>query len=183
VETSRIRPAESGVAPMERKMKHCARMESKLRDLLLDPTSASARVRSHVAECEGCRKELEELKAAMGLLDSWKAPEPSPYFLTRFEARMREQREAEPAGWLASRLARLRAGFTYGSGLHARPLAAMALTIVLLLGGGAYLGITDWNQTSQQAGQAAVVHDLQILDNNAQLLDQMEELSSSENGD
>jgi hypothetical protein len=72
----------------------------------------------------------------------------------------------------------------YGPGEHVRPLAAMALTVVLLVGGGAYLGITEWDKTPAVPGQAAVVRDLQTMDNNAQLLDQLETLSSNnENGD
>ena len=60
----------------------------------------------------------------------------------------------------------------------------MALTIVLLVGGGAYLGITDWNQPPVAPGQTAVVHDLQTMGSNAQLLDQLETLSSNnESGD
>jgi hypothetical protein len=55
----------------------------------------------------------------------------------------------------------------------------MALTVVLLLGGGAYLGVSNWDQTTTPTPQAAVVHDLQTLDNNAQLLDQMEAMSTS----
>jgi hypothetical protein len=163
---------------------NCDGMESKLADLLLDSGSVSAKVQTHVAECDHCQGELQELRATMGLLDAWQAPEPNPYFLTRFQARMREEREAEPAGWLARRWARLRAGFAYGPGLHVRPLAAMALTVMLLVGGGAYLDLTEWNQPAQPAGRdAAVVHDLQILDNNAQLLDQMEALSNANSGD
>jgi hypothetical protein len=65
--------------------------------------------------------------------------------------------------------------------MHVRPLAAMALTVLLLLGGGTYLGVTDWNQLAQPTAQAAVVHDLQTLDSNAQLLDQMEALSTTDN--
>lgn len=164
---------------MEASKKNCTGMESKLADLLLDPDSASAGVRLHVAECEDCRQELAELESAMRLLEEWQAPEPSPYFLTRLEARMREEREAAPAGWLA----RLRASLVYGPRMHVRPLAAMALTILLLLGGGTYLGISDWMQPLQPAGQTAVVHDLQTLDNNAQVLDQMEALSSPADGD
>ena len=75
-------------------------------------------------------------------MDAWKAPEPSPYFITRLNARMREEREAAPAGWLA----RLRAGFAYGPRSHVRPLAAMALTVMLLVGGGTYLGVNNWTQ-------------------------------------
>ena len=55
----------------------------------------------------------------------------------------------------------------------------MALTVVLLLGGGTYLGISDWNQPPTAPPQAAVVRDLQTMDNNAQLLDQLEDLSSN----
>jgi len=158
----------------------CTGMETELANLLLDPESVSAKVESHVAECDHCRRELEELRATMGLLETWEVPAPSPYFVTRLDARMREERRAAPDGWFA----RLRARFAYGPATHVRPLAAMAMTIMLLLGGGTYLGITDWEQTANPPGQAAVVHDLQTLDNNAQLLDQLEALSSTnDNGD
>ncbi len=157
--------------------------DKKLSDVLLDPRAAPAKVQSHVAECGDCQARLKELEATMQLLDGWEVPEPNAYFMTRLGAKMREEREAAPAGWLARRWAGLRARMAYGGGLHARPLAAMAMTAVLLLGGGAYLGITDWTHPVQPSSQAAVVHDLQTLDNNAQVLDQMEALSSSESGD
>jgi anti-sigma factor RsiW len=159
---------------------NCTGMESKLAELLLDPAHVPAKVHAHVAECEDCRREVEELKATMGLLDAWKAPEPNPFFMTRMQARMREEREAAPAGWLARKIGGLRAGMMYGSTLHARPLAAMALTIALLLGGGAYLDLAVWNQPAPQTN-AAVVHDLQTLDSNAQVLDQMEAMTSTDN--
>ena len=38
----------------------------------------------------------------MGLLDEWQAPEPSPYFSTRLQARMREEiAVARARDWLA----------------------------------------------------------------------------------
>jgi hypothetical protein len=164
----------------------CTEIEAKLADLLLDTRPAPAKVQAHVAECEQCQAKLKELKATMSVLDAWEAPEPSPYFLTRLGARMREEREAAPAGWFAGAIARLRAQIAYGSGLHVRPLAAMALTVMLLVGGGTYLGVTDWMQPAQQPGAsatAAVVNDLQTIDSNAQVLDQMEALSNNSNGD
>jgi hypothetical protein len=160
---------------METLKHHCTGMEAKLADMLLDPVAVPAKVKSHVAQCEGCSQELAELAATMSLLDTWKAPEPSPYFMTRLDARMREERKAEPAGWFAS----LRARFAYGPAMHMRPLAAMALAVMLLVGGGAYLGLTELDRTANQASQPAVVHDLQTLDNNAQLLDQMEAMSTA----
>jgi hypothetical protein len=164
---------------MERTKNICTGMDAKLANLLLDPGAVPAKVRTHVDGCDRCRAELAELRATMALLDTWEGPEPSPYFLTRLEARLNEEREAEPAGWFA----RLRARFVYGPRTHVRPLAAMALTLVLLLGGGTYLGVTDWDQPPSPPGHEAVVHDLQTLDSNAQLLDQLETLSSNQNGD
>lgn len=159
-------------------LKHSKEMEAELAGLLLEPDSVSAEVRKHVAECDGCRRELDELKATMSVMDAWQAPEPNPFFRTRLNARMREERQA-PMGWFA----RMRAGFVYGPRTHMRPLAAMALTVVLLLGGGAYLGLSDWMQPAR-SDQTAVVHDLQTLDNNAQVLDTLEALSTpSDNGD
>ncbi len=155
-------------------------MDEKLADLLLDPEAVPAKVATHVAECEACSRELKELRATMGLLDSWEAPEPNPYFLTRLNARLDDERRAAPAGWFE----RLRARYLYGPQMHARPMAAMALTVVLLLGGGTYLGMTNWDEKpAAPASQAAVVHDLQVLDNNAQLLDQLESISNNDNGD
>lgn len=154
---------------------NCAGMDVKLAKLLIDPASAQPKVLAHVEGCEGCRRTLDELRATMTLLESWQAPEPSPYFLSRLEARMREERAAEPAGWLVT----LRARLVYGTGTQIRPLAAMAMTIMLLVGGGAYLGITNWDQPQAASGQAAVVQDLQTMSSNAQLLDQLETISSS----
>ena len=164
---------------METMKPNCTGIGPELADLLLDPEAVPAKVRMHVEQCDHCRGELAELQATIDLLDNWTSPETNPYFLTRLEARMREERLAAPEGWLA----RLRDRFAFGSSMHVRPLAAMALTVVLLVGGGAYLGVTDWDQAGSQPGQAAVVHDLQTLDNNAQLLDQMEAMSApSDNG-
>ena len=162
---------------------NCKIVDEKLADLLLDTHAVPTKVQAHVAECGDCQGELAKLEATMQLLDTWEAPEPSPYFLTRLGARMREERQAAPAGWLARRIARIRAIIAYGPGLHVRPLAAMALTAVLLLGGGTYLGVTDWMQPAQPTPLAATVNDLQTLDSNAQVLDQMESLSSNSSGD
>jgi anti-sigma factor RsiW len=159
---------------MKRMKNNCDGMEAKLANLLLDPAAAPAEVEEHVAGCEHCRREFDELRATMSLLDTWKGPEPSQYFMTRMQARLKEERAAEPAGWFA----RLRSGFVYGPATHVRPLAAMALTVMLLVGGGAYLGITDWDHP-QAAPAQAVVQDLQTMSSNAQLLDQLEDISSN----
>jgi anti-sigma factor RsiW len=166
---------------MEQMKTNCTGMESKLADLLLDPERVPAKVQAHVDACESCRAELAELRATMSLLDAWESPEPSPYFLSKLDARMREERATAPASWLE----RLRARLAYGPSMHVRPLAAMALAVVLLLGGGTYLGISDGERPAAPPVQAAVVHDLQTLDNNAQLLEQLDSISGAndKNGD
>jgi hypothetical protein len=155
----------------------CNDMNSKMPDLLFGSEQIDAvvnsEIQSHLTGCADCRQKLDELRSTMSLLDAWEAPEPNPYFLTRFNARLDEEREAAPANWFE----KLRARLVYGSRLGLRPVAAMALTVVLLVGGGAYLGLDDWEQPVVPPAQAAVVHDLQTLDNNAQLLDQLESLS------
>ena len=157
-------------------MNKCAGMEEKLAELLFDEATAPAKVKTHVAECASCREELEALRATMGLMDAWKAPEPSPYFMTRLNARIREEREAPRLSWFQ----RIRDRFVYGPQLHAGPLAATALTVMLLIGGGAYLGITNVEQPAPPAApEAAVVHDLQTLDSNKQVLDQLEAISDN----
>ncbi len=54
----------------------CAEMETKLADLLLDPEAVPAGVKAHVNACESCRAELAALRATMGAMDAWQAPEP-----------------------------------------------------------------------------------------------------------
>ena len=158
-------------------MNKCTAMEQeKLADMLLDPAAADAKVKTHVAECTSCREELDELRATMGMMDEWSAPEPSPYFMTRLNARMREEREAPRQSWLQH----IRDRFMYGPQMHAGPLAATAMTVLLLIGGGAYLGVTNVEQPMPQAApEAAVVHDLQTLDSNKQVLDQLEAISDN----
>src|SRR5579871_5598804 len=155
---------------------NCKIVNEALADMLLAPEELSAATRAelenHVADCAGCHEQLESLRATMRLMDAWEAPEPNPYFLTRLNARIDEERTAEPASWLE----RLKARFTYGSRLTMRPVAAMALTVAVLVGGGTYLGLSDLDAPQTQP-QAAVVHDLQTMDNNAQLLDQLETMS------
>lgn len=159
----------------------CAGRETKLANLLLDPESVPATVKEHVTECDGCRSELEALRATMAAMDAWEAPAANPYFMTRFEARLREEKQAAPAGWASRMVERLRTRMLLGTHhhMHMRPVAAMALTMLLLLGGGTYLDFY-WQAPPPVPPKTAVVHDLQVLDNNSQLLDQLESISGDQ---
>ena len=60
---------------------NCTDCKSEIFDLFLDPTSpANATVRAHIESCADCEREFKSMKATFALLDSWEAPDPSPYF-------------------------------------------------------------------------------------------------------
>jgi hypothetical protein len=155
----------------------CRIAKTKLMDLVEESAQDSAlmETRKHVAECAECRRELEELRATMALLDGWEAPEPSPYFNARMSALMRSEREAEPAGFFE----RLRARLLYGSNMHLRPVAAGALVLLLLAGGGTYAGFMSATHPAP-ANTSATVRDLQSLDDNSQVFQQLNALDQQD---
>lgn len=156
----------------------CRKLESELKktlpDLLLDPDRVPAEARAHVEQCADCRAELAAMEATMSALDGWEGVEPSPFFDARMAARMREERSAPPAGWLA----RMRARLEMGSNRHLRPLVVGALALALMIGGGTYAGLEGFNSSPRVTPAAAspIVKDLQSLDENAQLFQQMDML-------
>jgi hypothetical protein len=79
---------------------NCKDVKENLIELLAEGP-ADAAVAAHVKECSACSQELESLRKTMALLDEWEVPETSPYFLTRLQAHVREERNKAPAGWLA----------------------------------------------------------------------------------
>lgn len=153
----------------------CKTCRTYLADMLLDERYAAAHpeVAEHMAACAECRKELEELQATYALLDSWTAPEPSEYFDAKLHARLREVQTAEPEGFWS----RTRAFWMYSTGHRLRPTlaAAMVLTVVLA-GGGTFAGFYAHNNGPVAVQASPTVNDLQILDKNAQALQQMDQL-------
>jgi hypothetical protein len=155
----------------------CNKVNSKLADLLFEPETVSAEIRAHVDSCERCREELAGLKATMDLLDVWEAPEPSPYFDSKLAARLREEKAAAPAGAIE----RFRAWLQYGTNHSLRPIAATALTVMLAVGGATYAGL-NWPH-SKAVPASATVRDLQILDHNAQMIQQLELVNQDSDSD
>lgn len=151
----------------------CRMTKENLEDLLLDPEKVSVEVRKHVEDCAECSQELAALESTMLALDTWEAPEPSPFFEARMAARLRTERDASPAGFFE----RLRARLLYSSNLHLRPMAAGALALLLLIGGGTYVGVTN---SSRQPGSSAMVRDLQSLDENSQVFQQLNTLDQQD---
>ncbi len=112
-----------------------------------------------------CAGKLEEFRQTMALLDEWHAPEPSPYFDVRLQARLREEMAKPQAGWLA---------------WFRRPVLAAALTLLMAIGVGLFFskgdGIRQGNNeiaVNDAAGQTVepgtAVGDLQALEKNHDL--------------
>ena len=148
-----------------------------LADLLLDESYASAHpeMAAHMATCAQCRTELEELQATVALLGEWTAPEPSAYFDVKLRARLREVQALEPEGlW-----SRMRSFMLFSTGRRLRPALAGTLVVAVVLGGGGTLAGL-YERTAAVAVQASpTVNDLKVLDNNAQALQQMDQLLDS----
>jgi hypothetical protein len=163
-------------------MTDCKACRSALADLLLDDHYAAAHPELvvHMNECVECRTELEELKATFAILDTWTAPEPSAYFDSKLHVRLREAEAAGPEGlW-----ERFSSFLKFSTGRHLRPAMTAALAAVLVLGGaGTLIGVYPAHHTNQ--AMSPTVNDLKILDNNAQAIQQMDQLldDSSASGD
>ena len=153
-----------------------------LADLLLDPAAATPAAREHVAACADCSKEFHELQAVMLAMDAWEAPEPTPYFDTRFAARLREEKANPPAGLWERMRARWLYGSRMGSGLEFRPIAAGAFALLLMLGGGTAIWVQNGAQPPAPQ-ESATVRDLQLLDGNAQVYQQLNSLDADVDDD
>lgn len=155
---------------------NCKDVRENLIDLLAEASPvaghrADPAVAEHVRQCTVCAQELESLRKTMALLDEWKAPEPSPYFLTRLNAHVREEQGQAPArssvfGWMR------------------RPVMALSLATMLLAGGLVYLGIRPTIEEPPAPGTP--VADVQALDKNHDVLvntDLIDELSGGPSDD
>src|ERR1700690_4139323 len=109
--------------------------------------------------------ELEAFRKTMALLDEWRAPEPSPYFDVRLQARLREEMSKPQANWLA---------------WFRQPVLAAALTVLMAIGVGLFLSQSGgvYNSGREVAGIEApiaaaepgtAVSDLQSLEKNHDL--------------
>jgi predicted anti-sigma-YlaC factor YlaD len=151
-------------------MMTCDTFQSALPDMLLDPSHVPAQVQQHVLNCAPCRAEWNELQQTLHLLDEWTAPEPSPYFDTRIAARIREEKNAPAPGWLE----RLRTRLMLGGRVNLRPAMAAAFALLLVSGVGSYEGFVSLNRTqTHPMSVSATVADLELLDTNAQTLQQL----------
>ncbi len=104
----------------------CKEIHELLPDLAAGMETFTPEVEKHIASCEACSAQLHDFQKTMALLDEWQAPEPSPYFDTRLQARLREEMARPSASWYGRLLHSLslsrRPGSSSGRcGLHPSP--------------------------------------------------------------
>jgi hypothetical protein len=147
---------------------NCNQIRELLPDIItsagMDATTLQPEVSSHIASCNDCAAHLRDLQKTMALLDEWQAPEPSPYFDTRLQARLREEMARPHAGWL-SWLRRP---------AWATSLAAVIVAGALMVGNKSYISPTEAIATKPPSlglpvEPGTAVGDLQALDRNDDL--------------
>jgi len=147
---------------------NCNDVRENLIDVLAEGQTAPE-VLAHLRQCNACTQELEGLRSTMALMDEWEAPEPSPYFLTRLQAHVREERQNEPVR--SSIFAWLR-----------KPVMAASLAAALIVGGVTYRYVID----VPPPADTAAVTDVESLDKNADLIvnsDLIDEMSGGPSDD
>ena len=143
---------------------NCKDIQEQLLQMAVERGPASVELESHFTACPACARELEQMRQTMALLDEWPAPEPSPYFDVRLQARLREEQRKARFSWR----------------YWARKPAAVgiAATILLALGVGSFLGTQDNSQPAAPvaAARGTAVSDLQYLEKHSDLLQEFEAL-------
>jgi len=149
----------------------CKECQSAIVELLLDPAApASHEVQAHIDSCADCAQEFKSMQGTFALLDTWEAPEPSPYFDQKLAVRLREEQALGPASWFE----KLKSRLLFNTGRQLRPALAGGLALILLLGGGTFASLTGFHHPAPET--SAAVQDLQILDKNDQALQTMDQL-------
>ena len=79
---------------------NCNQIRELLPDLAAGISVPTLEVGKHIESCYDCAAHLRDLQKTMALLDEWQAPEPTQYFDTRLQARLREEIARPKAAWL-----------------------------------------------------------------------------------
>ena len=132
----------------------CEEIRERMLDLAAGLNEPTKEESNHLAGCVGCAEQLKSIRSTMSLLDEWQAPEPSPYFDVRLQARLREEMAKPQAGWLH---------------WFRRPMLAAALTVILGIGIGLFFTRKSGPVPPPVAvdeGPGTAVNDLQTLEKN-----------------
>jgi hypothetical protein len=143
---------------------NCIEIRERMPDVAAGFGEPTADESKHLETCGACAEELKAIRATMALLDEWRTPEPSPYFDTRLQARLREEMAKPSAGWLQ---------------WFRRPVLAAALTVVMGVGVGLFFarsGVYNPGPTESSLDRGTAVSDLQDMEQNHDLYSNFEVL-------
>jgi hypothetical protein len=133
----------------------CEEIRERMLDVAAGLSEPTAQESNHLASCAACAEQLKSIRSTMSLLDEWQAPEPSPYFDVRLQARLREEMAKPQAGWLH---------------WFRRPVLAAALTVIMGVGIGLFFthgnGPVQPPISNADVGPGSAVSDLQTLEKN-----------------
>ena len=140
---------------------NCDETRELMPDLAAGLTAVTPEVKAHLDSCVECAGKLEAFRQTMSLLDEWQAPEPSPYFDVRLNARLREEVAKQPAGWLRWLPTPVLAGSF---------VLLMVVSVTLVrMNNGKSANTTPTPQVAVVAEPGTAVGDLQALDKNQSL--------------
>ena len=149
----------------------CEKMREEMFELMMEGTP-SAEVQQHLASCTACSAELASMKQTMALLDEWQAPEPSPFFDTRLQALLREEKtkESRKRSWVFDWLR--------------TPVLTAAAAVALVVGSGIYAGMKMIVPPAPPAVQQdAAIKDLQTLDKDQDVINNFAALDDDPTND
>jgi hypothetical protein len=133
----------------------CKEIYEMMPDLAAGLSTLTPEMDQHLRGCESCSTKLQEFRQTMALLDEWKAPEPSQYFDTRLQARLREAKATQSVGWMQ---------------WLGRPVLAVSLTIMMVVGISLFRDRIPQNSSDNAPTEpGTAVGDLQALDKNHDL--------------
>jgi hypothetical protein len=155
----------------------CKTFEKELPDLVLTAgAKPSLAAVAHMKTCPPCAEEYLSFQQTFGLLDSWKVPEPTPYFDQKLAVMIREEQAKPKMGWFE----RLETRLKLNTGRNFRPAMVGALALALMVSGGSVVG-NNLSRPEVQPAPSATIRDLQILDRNEQAFQQLDSLQQDEN--
>jgi len=139
-------------------MMNCQEIRELMPDLAAGLSAVTPELSEHLRACVGCAGALQQIRQTMNLLDEWQAPEPSPYFDVRLQARLREEMAKPRRGGLQ---------WFRKPALAVSLAVLMAASVSLFRNGAVNAPAVPAMATVAEPGTA--VGDLQALDNNHDL--------------
>lgn len=153
----------------------CEEIREQMFDLMTAEAPLAAEVQTHLDSCPACTAELASMKQTMALLDEWQAPEPTPFFDTRLQALLREEK------------AKAATKRSWGLDWFRKPVIAAAAAVALVIGGGVYAGLTTLHKTGTTGNDIVAsdpaVKDLQTLDKDQDVINNFAALDDDPTND